>query len=225
MISRVTGQGAHAIRRAAAAMGAAAVCLVALIVTDRLTGGGAAPGQVLHVVADLAVGMLVVLLAPVAVRVLAHPRGATLPTRSRSGAVAGLTGALGCLLVGFATTMADRLAGGSGTGGPVAGRVLLVVLAGLTLAATAVAAGLLHGVRMTGIPERGSALPARPDLFDDLALLTARTLPGSPTARALARCNRGLDRWVWSPRSRAAASSGAASGTPSGLGRVRPQPE
>jgi hypothetical protein len=225
VISRGTGQGAHAIRRATTAMGAAAGCLVALIVTARLTGGSAAPGPVLRMVADLAVGMLVALLAPAAVRVLAHPRGAALPARSRSGAVAGLTGALGCLLVGFATTMADRLAGGSGLGGPVAGRVLPAVLAGLALAATAVAAGLLHGVRMTGASERRSALPARPDLFDDLALLSARTLPGSPTARTLAWCNRGLDRWAWSPRRRAAAASGAASGAPSGLGRVRPQPE
>jgi hypothetical protein len=186
------------VRRAAAATGLAAACLVALAVTDHLVGG-VASGQAWRIVADLAVLLLGVALVPVAVRVLAHPGATGLPARSGVGATAGLVGALGCVVVGFVATMVGRLAGETVESAPIAGRLLLVTTAVLTLLATAVAAGRLRDVR-AGTAVRRADLPGRPDLFDDLALLSARSFPGSPAARALAWGNRGLDRWAWSPR-------------------------
>lgn len=219
MISGGTDRAWCAVRRATAATGVAAGCLVALALTDHLIGG-VASGQVWRLVADLAVLLLVVVLAPAAVRVLAHPGATGLPARSGAGASTGLVGALGCVVVGFVATMAGRLAGGTAVTAPIAGRLLLVTTAGLSLAATAVAVGQLRDVLVGAASVRRSGLPARPDLFDDLALLSARTLPGSPAARALAWGNRGLDRWPWSPRRRTAAG-----GVRPRLGRVRPQPE
>lgn len=199
MIFGGTDRSCRAVRRAAAATGLAAASLVALAVTDHLVGG-VASGHAWRVVADLAVLLLGVVLVPVAVRVLAHPGATGLPARSGVGASAGLVGALGCVVVGFVATMVGRLAGGTVEAAPIAGRMILVASAVLTLAATAIAVGQLRDVRAGTTALRRADIPARPDLFDDLALLSARSFPGSPAARSLAWCNRGLDRWAWSPR-------------------------
>jgi hypothetical protein len=162
-----------------------------LALTDEATGPSTA-GLV------IAAAALPVVLAPTAVRLLAHPRSAALPPQAHRTAVAGITGALSCLVAGLVALTASGEADDSR-----ALAVLTALTALVTVGAGVVAAPLCRtrpGPRASHRP--GPATCPRPDLFDDLALLSARAVPGSPAARGLARLNRGLDRWTWSPRRR-----------------------
>jgi hypothetical protein len=203
-------------RRAAAAAGSATALVWALVGVDHLLCTGFAAAPLLRDVVAASTAASVALLAPVTVRVLAHPSGSTMPARARAASVRGLSAVLGFLVIAQVAAVALQL-GALAVGvltGTTAARVLALSLTGLATLATAVAAWQLRSLRANGsAPESSAAsssllslgmptagLPTRPDLLDDLALLSARALPGSPVAWGLAWLNRGLDSWPWSPR-------------------------
>jgi hypothetical protein len=177
-----------ALGRAARLCGAATALLAALAVVEHRTGDST-PG----LVAVTAIVPLV--LAPAAVRLLAHPGDAPLPPNPDRAATIALTMALAVVAAGLALAIVS----GSAVAGPARLAITLPVLA----AVTATTASLVSLHRRLP-PRRTAADPGgrRPDLVDDLATLTARLWPGSTPARALARLNRGLDVWGWSPRLR-----------------------
>lgn len=231
MISRGAAHADHAVRRATAATGSAAAAWWAVALADRWTAGPSV--HPLQPLADAAALLLAVFLVPVAVRVLAHPRTTPLPARTSAGVLSGLVAAVGYLVIAVVTTAVIHVFGAGGAGGAgvsVPARAALGALTGLTVVAGTLAGAQLYALR-GAFSERRGPLAARPDLFDDLTLLVARTLPGGPTARSLAWLNRGLDHWSWSPRRRRAVARPSGTGAtsipgPAGaLARVRPQPE
>ena len=198
-----------------------------LNLTDRWLGGGAAATGPWQALTGVATGLLVAALIPVAIHVLAHPRATPLPPRAAASAVSGLVTAVYCLMAGLtATTMGllvngREITGSESFGGPFPAQLLILALTLLTAIATAVAVRRLFAVHTAERSGHRVAHLARPDLADDLALLSARLLPGSPLAQGLAWANRGLDRWSWSPR-RHLGVAARFSGRP---GRVQHQPE
>ncbi|MDQ1287535.1 MAG: hypothetical protein QG622_1100 [Actinomycetota bacterium] len=175
--------------------------------TRSLAGSGAgAPGagsSTLESLLTLAALAPSIALLPVAVRVLAHPGAGPLPGNAVSSVTTGLTITLGTLAVDLGLLLMRWLISGEpappGSGGvrfALAGLMVLITAAGL------LAADRLRRIRaqaQTGaLPDGVTDAPVhalRPDLFDDLATLTARALPGSGLARGVAALNRQVDSW------------------------------
>jgi hypothetical protein len=215
------------VRQAAAVTGSAAVSFWTLSLADRWLGGGAAVTGPWQALTDVATGLLAAALIPVAIHVLAHPRATPLPPRAAASAVSGLVTAVYCLVTGLTVTTMGLLVNGreitgsESFGGPFPAQLLILTLTLLAAIATAVAMRQLFAVHTAARAGHRSTHLTRPDLADDLALLSARFLPGSPLAQGLAWANRGLDRWSWSPR-RHLGIAARFGGRP---GRVQPQPD